>query len=137
MKGTKEVRLIYGRGTERTVNVVSSAIKTRYGMVSGYSKSKRGSALFYNNGLVICNSRKQRIVALSATEAEWIALVEDFKLHKSIHTIFPETRHFEGPWKINFHNNSTRLIVAMYRPLAKYKWSDYLQLEGHRLQWYS
>lgn len=62
-------------------------------------------------------SCKKRILALSTTEAEWIALAESFKVQKTVHKIFKEAKHVDRSWTIK------RDIQAHF------------DFEGHRIQW--
>lgn len=74
-------------------------------------KSTSGSALFYRDCLVDWKSRKQRIVALSTTEAEMIAVVEAFKEQKAVHKLFEEMTLCKEPWRM-FCDNQACIQIA-------------------------
>jgi hypothetical protein len=75
LKGTRETGIIYGRDTEGVKGFVDSD----WGENRDDRHSISGYAFTINGGAVTWSSKKQRVVALSSTEAEYIALTHAAK----------------------------------------------------------
>lgn len=74
-------------------------------------KSTSDSALFYKGCVIAWKSRTQRIVSMSTTEAETIALVEAFKEQKGFHKLFKESGYAKEPRKVHGNNQQCMLIA--------------------------
>lgn len=88
LKGTQHTGLVYtkSRSQDELGSFVGYADANWAG--SPFRKSTSISALFYDNCSISWKSRKERIVALSTTDAQMIALVDTYKEHKSVHKLF-------------------------------------------------
>lgn len=75
LKGTVNAKLVLG-GFERNSEFLHGYADASFADRSLDRKSVSGTVFFVNGGLVSWSSRKQRCVALSSTEAEFVALSE-------------------------------------------------------------
>ena len=84
--GSKDKNLKFYKSNESNLNIYVDASHGIHADGKGHS----GMLIQYNNNLIICKSRKQKIVSLSSTETELIALSDSTSFIIYILNVFNE-----------------------------------------------
>jgi len=75
-------------------------------------RSTTGYIIFYAGGAITWSSRKQSIIALSSTEAEYVAAVECCKELLYLKTLFEELLNKRIKIELNIDNQSAMMLIT-------------------------
>lgn len=133
LKGTSDVKLMYGIGTQ---NNLQGYCDSDYAGDTETRKSTLGHLYMLNSGPITWNSEKQRCVAMSTTEAEYISLAEASKQGQWIRGLMKELCHtnlLETNLAVPIYSDN-QACIALSQDLISHKRTKHIDVRHHYIR---